>query len=69
MGKMAVASPPTHPERRAPLGCTTLFGLVPRFAVPAWSPTGQRIYQERHSPQTQILTDGRWLWTRTVGFT
>lgn len=69
MGQLAVALPPA-PEWHGQEAFATVFGLVPRFAVASlvayWAGEFTNSYT---LAKLKLLTDGRWLWTRTVGST
>ena len=69
MGQLAVALPPA-PEWHGQDAFATVFGLVPRFAVASvvayWAGEFTNSYT---LAKLKLLTDGRWLWTRTVGST
>jgi queuosine precursor transporter len=69
MGAVAVALPaaPGWPDQQA---FATVFGFVPRFAaaslVAYWAGEFTNSYT---LARMKLLTQGRWLWTRTVGST
>lgn len=69
MGQLAVALPPA-PEWHDQDAFTTVFGLVPRFAMASlvayWAGEFTNSYT---LAKLKLLTGGRWLWTRTVGST
>ena len=69
MGAFAVwlpASPDWHDQQ----AFATVFGLVPRFAVASlvayWAGEFTNSYT---LAKLKLLTNGRWLWTRTIGST
>lgn len=68
-GQMAVWLPPA-PEWRGQEAYSTVFGLVPRFAIASllafWAGEFTNSYT---LARLKLLTSGRWLWTRTVGST
>lgn len=68
-GQMAVWLPPA-PEWRGQEAYATVFGLVPRFALASlvayWAGEFTNSYT---LARLKLLTNGRWLWTRTVGST
>ena len=69
MGQIAVALPPAPgwPDQQA---FAKVFGLVPRFAIASlvayWAGEFTNSYT---LARLNILTRGRWLWTRTIGST
>jgi uncharacterized integral membrane protein (TIGR00697 family) len=69
MGQIAVALPaaPGWPDQRA---FETVFGLVPRFAIASliayWAGEFTNSYT---LAKLKLLTNGRFLWTRTIGST
>ena len=69
MGQIAVALPPA-PEWRGQEAFATVFGFVPRFAFASllayWAGEFTNSYT---LAKLKILTEGRWLWTRTIGST
>jgi uncharacterized integral membrane protein (TIGR00697 family) len=69
MGQLAVALPPA-PGWHGQAAFSTVFGLVPRFAVGSllayWAGEFTNSYT---LAKLKLLTRGRWLWTRTVGST
>ncbi len=69
MGQVAVALPPA-PEWHGQEAYATVFGVVPRFAVASliayWAGEFTNSYT---LAKLKLLTEGRWLWTRTVGST
>lgn len=69
MGALVVALP-ASPEWHDQQAFATVFGLVPRFAVASlvayWAGEFTNSYT---LAKMKLLTDGRWLWTRTVGST
>jgi uncharacterized PurR-regulated membrane protein YhhQ (DUF165 family) len=51
-------------------GKTSIFGLVPRFAVASLIAYWMGEFTNSYTlAKLKILTKGRWLWTRTVGST
>ncbi len=68
-GQMAVALPPA-PEWRGQEAFGTVFGLVPRFALASlvayWAGEFTNSYT---LAKLKLVTNGRWLWSRTVGST
>src|SRR5271165_5796365 len=69
MGEIAVALPPAsgwHDQQ----AFATVFGLVPRFAVASlvayWAGEFTNSYT---MAKLKLVTDGRFLWTRTIGST
>jgi queuosine precursor transporter len=69
MGAIAVALPPA-PGWQNQQAFAIVFGLVPRFAIASlvayWAGEFTNSYT---LARLKILTDGRWLWTRTIGST
>jgi uncharacterized integral membrane protein (TIGR00697 family) len=69
MGAVAVALPPS-PDWPNQSAFTTVFGLVPRFALGSliayWAGEFTNSYTVA---KLKLLTRGRWLWTRTIGST
>ncbi len=69
MGAFAVALPPAPdwPDQKA---FATVFGVVPRFAMASliayWAGEFTNSYTVA---KLKLATDGRWLWTRTIGST
>ena len=69
MGQIAVALPPAPgwPNQQA---FATVFGLVPRFAIASlvayWAGEFANSYV---MARLKLVTDGRFLWTRTIGST
>jgi queuosine precursor transporter len=69
MGEVAVAMPPAPgwPNQQA---FATVFGLVPRFAVASLVAYWAGEFTNSFTlARMKLLTDGRWLWTRTIGST
>jgi uncharacterized integral membrane protein (TIGR00697 family) len=69
MGTIAVALPPAPgwPNQQA---FATVFGLVPRFAVASLIAYWAGEFTNSFTlAKMKILTQGRWLWTRTIGST
>ncbi|HEU5458277.1 MAG TPA: queuosine precursor transporter [Terracidiphilus sp.] len=68
-GQFAVWLPPA-PEWHGQAAFATVFSLVPRFAVASliayWAGEFTNSYT---LAKLKLLTNGRWLWTRTVGST
>jgi uncharacterized integral membrane protein (TIGR00697 family) len=69
MGAIAVALPPA-PGWQNQQAFAIVFGLVPRFAIASliayWAGEFTNSYT---LARLKILTNGRWLWTRTIGST
>jgi hypothetical protein len=69
MGQIAVALPPA-PGWHDQQAFATVFGLVPRFAVASlvayWAGEFTNSYT---LAKLKLVTDGRFLWTRTIGST
>jgi queuosine precursor transporter len=69
MGAIAVSLPPA-PGWQNQQAFATVFGLVPRFAIASliayWAGEFTNSYT---LARLKILTNGRWLWTRTIGST
>ncbi len=69
MGQVAVSLPPA-PEWHQQEAFATVFGLVPRFAVASllayWAGEFTNSYT---LAKLKLVTNGRWLWTRTIGST
>jgi queuosine precursor transporter len=69
MGAIAVALPPAPgwPNQQA---FSTVFGLVPRFAIASLIAYWAGEFTNSFTlAKMKILTRGRWLWTRTIGST
>jgi uncharacterized integral membrane protein (TIGR00697 family) len=69
MGEVAVALPPAPgwPHQQA---FATVFGLVPRFAVASLIAYWAGEFTNSFTlAKMKVLTEGRWLWTRTIGST
>jgi uncharacterized integral membrane protein (TIGR00697 family) len=69
MGEVAVALPPAPgwPNQQA---FATVFGLVPRFAVASLVAYWAGEFTNSFTlAKMKVLTEGRWLWTRTIGST
>jgi uncharacterized integral membrane protein (TIGR00697 family) len=69
MGELAVALPPAAGWNDQ-AAFATVFGVVPRFAaaslVAYWAGEFTNSYT---LARLKLITQGRWLWTRTVGST
>ena len=69
MGQVAVSLPPA-PEWHQQDAFATVFGLVPRFALASllayWAGEFTNSYT---LAKLKLVTNGRWLWTRTIGST
>ncbi len=69
MGQVAVALPPA-PGWHDQEAFKTVFGLVPRFAIASlvayWAGEFTNSYT---MAKLKLLTNGRYLWTRTIGST
>jgi len=69
MGALAVALPPA-PDWHNQQAFATVFGLVPRFAIASlvayWAGEFTNSYT---LAKLKLLTNGKWLWTRTIGST
>jgi uncharacterized integral membrane protein (TIGR00697 family) len=69
MGQIAVALPPA-PGWHDQQAFATVFGLVPRFAIASlvayWAGEFTNSYT---LARLKLATDGRFLWTRTIGST
>jgi uncharacterized integral membrane protein (TIGR00697 family) len=69
MGALAVALP-ASPDWHDQAAFATVFGLVPRFAIASlvafWAGEFTNSYT---LAKLKLLTNGRWLWTRTIGST
>jgi queuosine precursor transporter len=69
MGQIAVALPPA-PGWHDQQAFATVFGLVPRFAIASlvayWAGEFTNSYT---LAKLKLVTDGRFLWTRTIGST
>ncbi len=69
MGALAVALP-ASPDWHDQQAFATVFGLVPRFAIASlvayWAGEFTNSYT---LAKLKLVTNGRWLWTRTIGST
>lgn len=69
MGMLAVALPPA-PDWHNQQAFAIVFGLVPRFAIASlvayWAGEFTNSYT---LAKLKLLTNGKWLWTRTIGST
>jgi len=69
MGEVAVALPPA-PDWPNQQAFATVFGLVPRFAVASLVAYWAGEFTNSFTlAKMKLLTEGRWLWTRTIGST
>jgi uncharacterized integral membrane protein (TIGR00697 family) len=69
MGEVAVALPPA-PDWPNQQAFATVFGLVPRFAVASLVAYWAGEFTNSFTlAKMKVLTEGRWLWTRTIGST
>jgi uncharacterized PurR-regulated membrane protein YhhQ (DUF165 family) len=68
MGEVAVALPPA-PDWPNQQAFATVFGLVPRFAVASLVAYWAGEFTNSFTlAKMKVLTEGRWLWTRTIAF-
>jgi uncharacterized integral membrane protein (TIGR00697 family) len=69
MGALAVALP-ASPDWHDQQAFATVFGLVPRFAVASLAAYWAGEFTNSYTlAKLKLLTNGRWLWTRTIGST
>jgi len=69
MRELAVALPPA-PDWPNQQAFATVFGLVPRFAVASLIAYWAGEFTNSFTlAKMKLLTEGRWLWTRTIGST
>jgi queuosine precursor transporter len=69
MGQLAVALPPA-PEWRGQAAFASVFSVVPRFAFASLIAYCAGEFTNSYTlAKLKLITQGRWLWTRTMGST